>query len=546
MSFRGCLGPASRSVTPALATVGLAVVVGQTVLPVGIIFALGFLSKTPPGLLAPVASLFALVLTLPLRLGLYEPVRADAAGLRSTVRSAVGGIRRQYRRVLVAEVAAVTVAAVGATTAALLWVVIDTGRRYLVLHSGGLTNPQPTGLLYALGALWAVVFVVLSLLTLLADVFAAYGDVAPHRAWLSSLRVARRHPVSFLGCTVVQLFLLGGAGLLWGLFELSWSPLELLLVASAATVGSTVAVVLAAAIHVTFFQRVGIAAIGSSRPPSISWARVGLVVVLLAGVSGASYVRFTDPGVSQDAIEPLPDDPAVALDVAQNNTVDANHRLVVEQRNVSSETERRTSACRAGNGTEGTSQDGCYRTIFRQGVDYDDRQMDVQFVQNGSVLAGGYFGEGVFTVRQEGIRSSPTSLFTRQRGNHTLFVSPGFGIAMSGPRQSRILGDVGLRTVASNESTVVYRTDSPGTVEQAVPETWTAGESLGDESYLVAVVDRDLGVLRRVRFRQSSTENGMDRVVSMRYAAIGTADLQRPDEIGSRSVGEWLWDLSYY
>jgi len=468
-----------------------------------------------------------LVVTLPLLAALYVPLADRQNGFVSVLRQSIQALRNQYRPLLVASAVSVGVALTAGIVAILVWYVLATVVR---LSQYVLTGSRLSGsmqILFELAVAFPLGFWIGLLVTRFADVFVVLGNANPWIAWRSSLSFVRRHPLSFLGYATVTTGLI----ILTNALILAIRGLELdalfTQVPAILTVG-TCGTLLIAAIHVAYFQ--GTVADNAPRFESfrtLSWKRIVVAVALLSvAVAGAGVIRVADLGVSDEAIESLPDDPEKAYAAAIENTAAANHRVIAHSRNLSA--------------------DEPFGSMARWEVDYDDRQY-YAYLSNFSFS---FMGEGVSGRYMSGATNESFAAVLSSGEWHAERIPLGVFVLDTD------LIDNGLpdttpapKVVTVNETTIVYRHDRPEAVESAIRgERSFAGMAGGltDNSSRVVVVDRERGVVKEVRTLYESNETGRTFEYRFRWEEVGTLDLERPDGLGPRHPMEWIWDAILY
>ncbi|MCU4800847.1 hypothetical protein OB920_10755 [Halobacteria archaeon HArc-gm2] len=531
MSLRQSVAPSIRAVHPALFLVGFAVVALQTALS----FALAAVEATLSPVYGPVLTLAGpvavLLLTAPLAVGLYEPVRERTGDARETISSAIGAVRRYYLRVLTATLSAFAAAVALALAGTSLAFVLATVLRYGQYVTGDPGQPIAVLAVWGFPFLFAVFLAAGLLVTRFADVFVAYGGERPRAAWQSSAGFARRRPLSFLGYALVTAVLLGTVLVLQFAFGQVDDATSVAAAIGVVVIVGTVGVTLASALHVTYFERTVRPALQAVPPVTVRWTRVATVaVVLVAAIAGAGYVRAVDAGAGQADMQELPDDPEAASAVAAANTRHANHRRIVLARNAS-------------------EPDSEFRRISESAVDYDDRRVSVFYYgENPDQRVGSYYSEGTIAMPSGGGSSRGTfGPVARERNGWTVVAMPGHALIDPAAAAPVPYAAEGWPVESSNESTIVYRIDDPSVIEAAAPN-WHYGmhSGLAIGSYLRIVVDRDRGVVDRAYASLESRESFQTYEYEIRYSEVGTADVERPAEIGSRSPMEWFWDVLYY
>lgn len=532
MSLRRWVLAALDAIHPALFVVGIAVVLVQILLFGGAVTLAAFALPVGGPISFLSASIVVFVLTAPLAVGLYVPVRERTATVGESLRAAVDGIRRHYFEVLAATVAALAASVGIATVATAGSFVLATAVRYATY---AMTDPGPPSAHFATWSfplLFGGFLTVGALATRFADVWVAFGDGSARFGWRSSLAFVRREPVAFLGYVGVVAPLLGAGQVLLLAFDSVDDGTSVALGAGLVVLVGSVGLVLASALHVTYFERTVDPAVRSAPPRRPAWGRLfAVALVLLAAVAGAGYVRTADLGADQGEVRPLPDDPEAAYAVAATNTAESSHRYVVESRNES-------------------DPNATFRTVERYGVDYEDRQMYL-YIHGEDLVLGGYFGEGTLATLNGGTTSAPRSTsdpLAHQSANWSVSAVPGYGLVAPSDHGDFEYDDVDWSIESTNESTVVYRVEAQDQILGSFSSKSYAGstEPLADGSYLEVYVDREAAVVSGARFRLRSEETGNDFAYVARYEEVGAADLDRPDAIGPRTATEWIWDATYY
>ena len=537
---RGAVGPVSR-------------VLFDAVLP-------GTLAgRAAAGALAVLAGWVVLGLLLPLYAAVYEPLFAPRRGPVGTLRAAARALRRRYADLAVAHLTVLGLCVVGAALAGAVLFVASTvvsGVRYAVASPPA----PPVGPFVDGAAVAALTGAALGFfLGQFADTLVVAGH-DPRRAWLASARFVVTHPLSALGYVAVVGALLAPAALVGVAVEsLGSSPSGLAFFAdrdvfavgpvlvpapwvgaAAAAVPGTVALALAAVVHATYTERAVTPVVDDSPAPlraADGARRVALVaLVVLALVSGAAAVRTADLGVGDPAAAPLPDDPAAAYATARANTVDGSFRRVTSRRN-------------------GT--DGGYAVVELYAVDRRDRQ-NAALVAGPETAIGSFAGEGVLltdpgTPTDSADGAAPLrEAALNDDGERVRRPLPGYGATVG----STVVGadsdgpPDGAWTAEREGSTLVLRTTDPEAVVAAAPRDsvpLARPENTSDatsDTRFVARVDRERGVLERVRFTIGSRTRGVTFDYRMRYET--GVDVRRPPSLGPRTAAEWAWDALYY
>ncbi|SFS03492.1 hypothetical protein SAMN05216559_2792 [Halomicrobium zhouii] len=531
MSLRRSVAPSLRATHPALFLVGFAVVALQSALSFALAAVEAPLSPVYSPLFALGGPLVVAVLTLPLAVGLYEPIREGTDGARETLRAAVRAIRRRYWTVLAANLTALAVAAGVALAGTALAFVLGTALRYAQYATGDPGQPVAVLTVWGFPILFAVFLAAGLPVTRFADVFATYEGEGPRAAWRPSAVFARRKPLSFLGYALATVVLLGTAQTLQYAFAQVDDVASLAAGIGAILAVGTVGFTLASALHVTYFERTVAPAVQAVPRVTTRWTRLAAVaVVLLAAVAGAGYVRAVDAGAGQAELQELPDDHEAAYAVAATNTREANHRRTVLARNA-------------------TEPDSEWRKTSESAIDYDDRRASIFFYgEDPDVRVGSYHGEGTIAMPSGGGSWRGTfGPVTRERNDWTVIAMPGY--AVSDPTDVAPVPKRGAAwSVAhSNASVLVYQSTTADDIRTAFSTSYAGmnGE-LANDSYLRVVVDRERGVVDTVRIRAHSLDSGNAYEYEMRYGAGETVDVERPEAIGSRSPLEWAWDVLYY
>lgn len=473
--------------------------------------------------LAPTLAVVAAVATLPLSVAVYVPARAPPANLATTLRRAGGALREHtvglFRALLPAQVVAV---GVGLAVIAAVYVVA-TGVRLARYAVADPAPPYPAESALVTIVALSLGLVVGQLLVRFFDVAVVFDDVHPDAGWRASLGLVAAHPRTVAGYAV----LLGFCSMATTAAVRAAASLGVAATVLAYLLVGGAALAFALSVHVALADRLLDGA--DARPRSVPWSRVAVVaIVLVAAVGGAAGVRTADVRPGDRGSAALPSDPEAAASVAARNTVESSHRRAVFSLN---------------NSAEGAE----WQPMVTSGVDYEDRQLYVYF-HDGEHRVGSYFAEGTLALYRTGHRGRFGHL-TREHGNWTAIAVPGYSFQGRSFRSGTVASFDGPWTVvAANASTVVVRLDDSEAIRAALaPESYAGmGGNMTDDSYLRVVVDRERGVLERVRFRLASADTGRDFSYRVEFRAVGRADLERPAAIGDRRPVEWLWDALYY
>lgn len=513
-----------------LVAVGVAVVLVQTALHVAVAVTSALAPPVLGTLFAPIGTLVVLALALPLSVAIYLPVAERTESMTETLRSATDALRDHYIGAALANAAAFAVAGGTAIGVALCYLVVATGVRYVRYMTGDPSPPDPTRIVLELRIVLSLSFVVAFLVTRFADVAVVFDEAAPGTAWRQSVAFVRQRPVSAAGYAGLMVILLGTAFAITTASPSDAPSLDSPGGLAVALLASSLGVVAAGGIHAEYYRRTVRAETVTDHVPAIPWTRLALTgLVVLAGVTGAGYVRTVDAGTGQSPIAALPADSETAYPVAASNTVQSNHRRVVRMRNES-----------AANDT--------YRTIERSGVDWDDRQVYAYIHGSGSV-AGGYYAEGTLAILNGDAPEAGHPLPTpaRQTGEWSVLPVPGYGTVAQDGVGGVPAANVDWELAARNESTLVYRVDGEDEILAALWGSYPGSQRpLAAASDIEVVVDREAGVIDRARIHLRSRESGHAYTYRVRYEEVGTADVDRPAAIGDRGPIEWLWDAAYY
>lgn len=130
MSLRRDLSTALSPLSLPLLLVGTGIFtvqfVGWTVLTTGI----AAIEPAGSRIVIAIAGTAWTTVTLPLLVGIYEPIRRETGGVVETVTAALEAVRDWYLSLLIANAVAVAVALAGGTFALVSWLVADTGVQF--------------------------------------------------------------------------------------------------------------------------------------------------------------------------------------------------------------------------------------------------------------------------------------------------------------------------------------------------------------------------------------------------------------------------------
>ncbi len=283
---------------------------------------------------------------------------------------------------------------------------------------------------------------------------------------------------------------------------------------------------------VVYPLHVALAASDSAEARAVPMRRIALAALLVAGlVAGASAVRVTDarPGTAV-ASSPLPEDATAAYAAALDRTAAADHRVVATERLDGERVVATTVVERSAR-------------QFRASLRRHDRT-DVGYADSGVAYRFRGYSPGVF------------SLGTARVGDDTARALPGYWQASSDYTLVDGLGaGYGLPAAQTGTWTTVAAADGTRTLElngdaavfEAVQGT-DAGAVSAETAWVRMRVDADRGVVLGGRTRLNATVNGARLVRNVSYTVeTGAAvDARRPDALGSRSLGEWAWDVFAY
>lgn len=529
MGLREDVGPAIRAIYRALFLVSGAIMLATIAVTLGLELAISAFPDSIPFIRIAML-LVVMALTFPLLVALYAPLSERQDGVVPTLRESWRAVRTQFRSLLVANGVALAVAIATGLLAVLSWYVLATGLRLSMYVLWGSRFSSSMQILYELAVAFTIGFGAGLFVTRFADLFVAFEDANPRRAWRSSAEFVRGHPVSFLGYVALTLGLSGMATVFLGFVnEMEGSVPGV----TAIVVIGSVSALLWAAIHVGYFQGTVAASVTVQGAVwLLPWRRIGVGLAILSiVVAGAAVVRVADVGAGPEPIEPLPDDPGAAYAVGIENTADANHRLALTSRNRSA--------------TES------FGLRMRTGLDYDDRQLYVYFYdENGTSQAGGFLAEGTYSARfGDGMATNGSLAATHSTGEWNVEHLPVFVIATEGTYTDLPATDVTPAVSAENDSKLVYRIDDPETLADAQRgETILLGMQGGfaNDSTLRIIVDRKRAIVEEVQATYRSKETGQAYDYRWQFSDVGTADLERPDAIGQRHPIAWMWDAIVY
>ncbi|GGM58798.1 fumarate reductase subunit D [Halarchaeum rubridurum] len=353
------------------------------------------------------------------------------------------------------------------------------------------------------------------------------------RAPLRALR-DRRRTAAVLGlhlvCALVALGLFAACvALAADYYPTRTAALLSLGVAFASTVGALVLLgTLAYPIHVALARR------GGPRPPSLSPKRVAVAALLLTTlVAGASAVRVTETRPTPDAgtgTAALPADATDAYAAALDRTAARDHRVTVRDAHegralVSTTTVERT--------------DRRIRTV----VDTGDGDPTVGYADSGVVYGLAGFSPGLFALgeRHAGdwkrARALPGYWYLRDE----YAVTDGFASGLPEPHTgawTTVNRTDGVRTVALTDDAAVF--DALLDVE--------ADDASVRSGRVRMRLDTERGVVLGGSARLNATLGDHDLVRNRTYDAASGPGVEapRPDTLGARSPGEWLWDVFAY
>ncbi|WP_135664063.1 hypothetical protein [Halorhabdus rudnickae] len=531
MGLREDIGPSLRAIRPALVVVTAAVVLVATAVTSAV--GLGLVAITDNVTVAEIVGVpLMLVVTLPLLVALYAPLAGDRTGLTATLRQSWNAVRTQYRSLLVANSVALGVAVVAGIAAVLSWYVLATGLRLGMYVLVGSRFSSSLQILSELALAFWMGFGVGLLVTRFTDLFVVFEDANPWMAWRSSAGFARRHPSTFFGYALATIVLFRTATILLEYVTELWPDSELVAVTTITVIGGA-STLLWVAVHVGYVRGTVSASVpdrGSVTP--LPWKRVAIgIAVLSVAVAGAGVVRVADVGAGQAPIEPLSNDPEAAYSTAIENTAEANHRVVMTSRN--------------------RSANESFTLSLRTGVDADDRRMYLyMYDENGTSTVGGFMGEGTYATRFRGDAATDGSLeATIATGNWQVRQLPAYVPASEIPEIALLAPDADPQVSSSTDSTLVYRFNHPEAIGDAFQgDTTYQGSSGGfdDESTVKVVVDRERGTVGVVEATFRSRETGHAFDYRWQFQEVGTADIRRPEPVGSRKPMAWVWEAILY
>lgn len=252
--------------------------------------------------------------------------------------------------------------------------------------------------------------------------------------------------------------------------------------------------------------------------------RVALAALVVSGlVVGASAVRLTEtrPTPANDAGEgvDLPDDATAAYATAVERTSAGDSRVVAEY----------DSGLRAVAAID--REERAYRTSLT-----DAAGTDTAYVDAGVDYSAGarwkLYALGAREVEGRSVR--PVPVYWRVAPGYD--VSEGFAPRVPAPTE-------GWRTVERGDGTVTVELTGPEKVARAAGLAPPQNGSY-ESGRTRMRIDTDEGVLLGGETRLNATGEADRRV---RYEIqTGDVRVERPDELGARTPGEWLWKLFAY
>ncbi|ATW89334.1 hypothetical protein halTADL_2605 [Halohasta litchfieldiae] len=477
------------------------------------------------------AVLWPPVVALPL-LGAGAPtVRRLADDPASTPQWALGSTLREIGpRLIVGAVVGHLCAIVLGTSA---FLIVDTAVRILMYAIGW---SVPAGLVFFL-----------PLPGVAAGTLLAWGLLVPTVAQLAtgrSLRDAADGSLRALADrrrTAYALSLHGGivfivaatVGICLLLANEQYATQEAAFVAFVTLIGVGVAVLLvlgvfAYPIHVAF------AATATDRPRTIPVGRIAIACLLVSGlVIGASAIRVTEsrPMPATTASTPLPADGTAAYATAIGRTAAVDHRLIVDQ-----------------------ARDD-ERIIYSAVVERSSRQILVSqqsrdrsftgYADSGVVYrlhadSFGLFSLGERRINDDSVRSLPG--YWELNSGYDITDAVGFDLPdpQTGNWET-IHEENGILTLELTDDQAVFDAVLPVDSETMSAET----------AWIRMRVDRERGVVLGGRAVINGTyneynDNRVSRAYNYTVKTGRSVDVHRPDVLGSRSVGEWTWDLFAY
>ncbi|GGL38068.1 hypothetical protein GCM10009037_22050 [Halarchaeum grantii] len=273
-------------------------------------------------------------------------------------------------------------------------------------------------------------------------------------------------------------------------------------------------------------------AVGSERVGAVPVRRVALAALVVSGLvvgAGAIRVSETRPGVgSADAT--LPANATDAYAVARERTVTGSYRTVATE-----------------------IRDG-ERVVATAAVERDDRRVYVALRYDDRTRSG--YADSCVTYRLAGFDPALFALGERRVDGGVAVALPGYwqltdGDAVTGP------AGYGLPEADTGAWTTVREANGTRTLElrggPAVFDALQRGEASSVNASTARVrvrVDEARGVVLGGRARLNATlGDGETRLVRNLTYAVETGDgvaVDRPDALGSRSLGAWTWDVFAY
>jgi hypothetical protein len=263
---------------------------------------------------------------------------------------------------------------------------------------------------------------------------------------------------------------------------------------------------------------------------SVPRRRLALAALLVAGlVAGASAVRVTEARPGTAAAAPLPADATDAYAAALDNTGAADHRVVATERRDGERVVSTTVVERSARQFRASLRRGDRTAVgyADSGVAYGFRGFSPAF-SLGSVPAAGDTASALPGYWQAGDDYAVTE------GGNALY---GLPAARTGSWATVERAD-GTRTLELTGAAAVFEALQGSTTERVSAET----------ARIRMRVDADRGVVLGGRARLNATAGGTRLVRNVTYAVEtgGDVDARRPAALGSRSLGEWAWDVFAY
>ena len=522
------------------------------------------------GIVTPlVAGSLWYVISVPLLSALYRPARRVLVdGASVGFRDSFAGGRASAADAVRLLVAVVVTLGVAFALAIPVWFVLATAGLVALTGASALgvqeaANPQLFWL--GLAATGLVSVHVARLLLRPFDVLVLFADERPARAWLTAARYARSNPRVIARYGLVVVGLIGGARLVALLVS---SVSGVVAVGTYVLLGG-IAYALFAAYHVGVFEsRIGslgstdtrsTRTIDGSLPPVIrNPVRVAVAILLVTSLfAGTLTVRAADAGPTVQPDEPGAVDgsvePAALIEANEAYLAEASVRVDNRVYDRDNETDERYHAGGA-----------------MTAVDRENRQVRVAIhgtdgPSGEQTELGGYFASGTIAQRIAGDGVGATDRqdeqfgpFQRTAGSWYVIAGSGYWTVADDVHDGWLPGTDADYDVTVDDDEVTFTADGSAYLD-ASPEFDSLDHDRiepGDDVHQTVVVDRETGLITRMEERRNVTvyrsadreevEWETDTLVETEFTEHGTATVDRPEEIGDRSLGEWLWAVANY